>query len=1175
MKRSLIRRGIAVFLSLALIVCCFGVACMDAYKAYAQPSEEQYLLIDGYANQWARSDLRAWLNGLTKVDNNLPLDGSHGTKGGADAPNFLDCFTTAELALFQPQEVVTTMFNDGKFWGTTSEVVTKDLFWLPSGCYKVSDDEESVFLDYFDQLISADPGYDLSYYYSYIQKVENGQVAQWRDIIPIPYWACSANYPWLRSPAYNDKGNVVSSDYGWDVSSNEIIDTGNTNKIRTYAVCACGNIVLPSDLFTAVAAAPTVTNTSLLKIEISEYSKLDVKDDSFVPSWGMYLKEISAEIKLDGEVTYNTSNNELTFTSSNPLPKDKYLMVQVYKSWDKNTPTENAAAGDTVCIGSIEVLGEDTTSVTFTNTLDLKGYTVKVWAETPATNDSLASASEPLTFIISESGVAEVANETQSTNPRVFAYKSDLSCSWGVYGSEEECTFLEGREFDEDQSYVGVNATYQKLYIGTGTDKKPIEWWIAGRNGNTLTLYQNSANTGDEYTNLVGLPSPQYAHEFNSTVSEYTGDSFAKNPSLHLADGFTADDIADFVPKVTLKAKEEDSESLEASADTFSLQFCKTTGYEWTDAPDTSGEYYVRAAFSGETIDGTEYAPCFSNVQIIDVTAPVCVIDVAIKNGEKEAEEEQITIGGVLALTAEVSPDNADNTKVTWSVTAGDALIMLYKDEDCSEELSSSEEVESGAAVYIKASDICGEAAVMVTTVGVDSEGDQISKTCLITVVDANQLVIESSTQDWEYDGKVHSGTYKVTYGGTEVPADANSGGKVFTLPTGDTVTITTTDTGLKGVKDCADSSEGNNTFSYELTNEDCYLDVKSTVGTLSISQREVTLSWSDLKFPYDGKEHQPVVTITNLVEGDSCEVTVEGTAKEIGKDHTATATVLSNDNYKLPKDCGITFEIYGCTITFVDGDGNVLQSGVVAYGTKPVYTGNVPTKKATQQYTYTFNDTWEPEITEVTGDATYTAQFTATEITAETKKEYYLSSVKYGDGSAALDPKKDVPIHTKSDGISLIFEYKSNVEDSSTFDHSKSILVDGKAIPTGGSKTSRGSLIVELLPEFLDGLEVGEHSLTATFDDVDGDVVAKFRVEEKAAEPEEPETKPAEPEEPETKPAEPEEPETKPAEPETKPEEPVPTPTTGDVINLGLLVHAMLGAVVMIIAVNRRRRRA
>ena len=55
------------------------------------------------------------------------------------------------------------------------------------------------------------------------------------------------------------------------------------------------------------------------------------------------------------------------------------------------------------------------------------------------------------------------------------------------------------------------------------------------------------------------------------------------------------------------------------------------------------------------------------------------------------------------------------------------------------------------------------------------------------------------------------------------------------------------------------------------------------------------------------------------------------------------------------------------------------MKTEQVAYGATPAYTGATPTKTATDQYTYTFNNTWSPAIVAVVGEATYTAQFGST----------------------------------------------------------------------------------------------------------------------------------------------------------------------------------------------------
>ena len=67
-------------------------------------------------------------------------------------------------------------------------------------------------------------------------------------------------------------------------------------------------------------------------------------------------------------------------------------------------------------------------------------------------------------------------------------------------------------------------------------------------------------------------------------------------------------------------------------------------------------------------------------------------------------------------------------------------------------------------------------------------------------------------------------------------------------------------------------------------------------------------------------------------------------------------------------------------TITWMNGE-EVLKTEQVAYGETPVYSGETPVKEDDAQYTYTFTG-WDPEIASVTGNATYTAKFSAAEKT-------------------------------------------------------------------------------------------------------------------------------------------------------------------------------------------------
>ena len=69
-------------------------------------------------------------------------------------------------------------------------------------------------------------------------------------------------------------------------------------------------------------------------------------------------------------------------------------------------------------------------------------------------------------------------------------------------------------------------------------------------------------------------------------------------------------------------------------------------------------------------------------------------------------------------------------------------------------------------------------------------------------------------------------------------------------------------------------------------------------------------------------------------------------------------------------------WSIKSYTVIFKNGN-DVLQNSEWEYNTVPAYNGATPTKPSDDSYEYTFSN-WSPEITAVTGDTTYTAQFDA-----------------------------------------------------------------------------------------------------------------------------------------------------------------------------------------------------
>lgn len=73
-----------------------------------------------------------------------------------------------------------------------------------------------------------------------------------------------------------------------------------------------------------------------------------------------------------------------------------------------------------------------------------------------------------------------------------------------------------------------------------------------------------------------------------------------------------------------------------------------------------------------------------------------------------------------------------------------------------------------------------------------------------------------------------------------------------------------------------------------------------------------------------------------------------------------------------------VEYSIPTYTSTFKNYDGTTLQTVQVERGSTPSYTGSTPTRAQDAQYTYAFSG-WSPAVGAVTGNITYTAQFTPT----------------------------------------------------------------------------------------------------------------------------------------------------------------------------------------------------
>ena len=211
-----------------------------------------------------------------------------------------------------------------------------------------------------------------------------------------------------------------------------------------------------------------------------------------------------------------------------------------------------------------------------------------------------------------------------------------------------------------------------------------------------------------------------------------------------------------------------------------------------------------------------------------------------------------------------------------------------------------------------------------------------------LTVTDNEvPIVITSGSNSWMYNGENHDQVqYTVTYGDTKI--EGTVGQTVFTLPTGDKITIS----GAPTVKNVSDTGEKNNTFSYVLENADYYKgQITSVYGNLAVTPRSITMTSATDSKKYDGKpltNHNVTVTGDGFVDGEGAAYDVTGSQTKVGNSQNEFTYTLNEgtlaENYTITPAYGtLTVSKSDKVLTIVSGTDEWMYNG--ADHSKPEYT--------------------------------------------------------------------------------------------------------------------------------------------------------------------------------------------------------------------------------------------
>ncbi|MBP5495327.1 MAG: hypothetical protein J6X97_09530 [Lachnospiraceae bacterium] len=151
----------------------------------------------------------------------------------------------------------------------------------------------------------------------------------------------------------------------------------------------------------------------------------------------------------------------------------------------------------------------------------------------------------------------------------------------------------------------------------------------------------------------------------------------------------------------------------------------------------------------------------------------------------------------------------------------------------------------------------------------------------------------------------------------------------------------------------------GKYTVWYMVKSSDGKADIPPAGIDVTIAPKTVGLTWSNTSFTYDGEKHCPTASLTGVLTGDTCSVTVTGEQSEEGT-YTATASALSNSNYALPGENTKEFKINGKDEATEETDPNKLK-GTVSVSMSGFYYGGTATSPVISSST---NDVKNAKVT-------------------------------------------------------------------------------------------------------------------------------------------------------------------------------------------------------------------
>lgn len=264
--------------------------------------------------------------------------------------------------------------------------------------------------------------------------------------------------------------------------------------------------------------------------------------------------------------------------------------------------------------------------------------------------------------------------------------------------------------------------------------------------------------------------------------------------------------------------------------------------------------------------------------------------------------------------------------------------------------------------------------------------------------------------------------------------------------------------------------------------------------GTLTIKKRQISMASASSEKVYDGSpltKSEVAVLGDGFVGDEGAIYRMSGSQTAVGSsDNTFTFTLKGGakvGNYEITTTFGtltVTPANLGELGRFtVDAIANVTYDGK-AHEPKPIVRDKVVGKVLVEGVDYALSYANNVEVGDaavtVTGRGNYQGALQVTFRIVAPSVSYVLLS----GGGASI---------TQGSAVSLEFRFDRVGDGGDAFDHFAGLKMDDRRLDEGSFTKKRGSVVVTLKPEYVKTLSVGNHVLTALFDD--GEVTASFTV--------------------------------------------------------------------------------